>query len=78
MFLKPEATQDFAVRVGHHFASAYESALDFDVYRSLLDLAEWTEKEISDLKPSDRIDVQSFFWVVGAYTEGDASEGVAP
>ena len=31
MFLKPEATQDFAVRVGHHFARAYESALDFDV-----------------------------------------------
>ena len=77
MFLKPEATQDFAVRVGHHFARAYESALNFEVYSALLDLAEWTEKEINDLKPRDRIDVQSFIWVVGAYTDEDASEDAA-
>jgi hypothetical protein len=78
MFLKPEATKDFAVRVGHHFARAYESTLHFDVYAALLDLARWTEEEIQELKPRDRIDVQSFIWVVGDYTDADRMEIAAP
>lgn len=69
MFLKPEATKDFATRVGHRFASDYEPRLDLAVYDSLLDLAESTSAELSDLKPRDRIDVQSFIWVVGNYRE---------
>jgi hypothetical protein len=69
MFLKPEATKDFAVRVGHRFASDYEPALDIAVYDSLLNLADRTAAELSDLKPRDRIDVQSFIWVVGNYKE---------
>jgi hypothetical protein len=69
MFLKPEATKDFASRVGHRFASDYEAQLHIGVYRSLLDLAGQTEAELSDLKPRDRIDVQSFIWVVGDYQE---------
>jgi len=69
MFLKPEATKDFATRVGHRFASDYEPRLDIAVYDSLLDLAETTAAELSDLKPRDRIDVQSFIWVVGNYKE---------
>jgi hypothetical protein len=69
MFLKPEATKDFATRVGHRFASDYEPRLDLAVYDSLLDLAESTTAELSDLKPRDRIDVQSFIWVVGNYRE---------
>jgi hypothetical protein len=40
-----------------------------EVYESLLDLVAKTEKEIVDLKPTDRIDVQSFIWVVGAYKD---------
>jgi hypothetical protein len=76
MFLKPEATKDFAVRVGHHFAQAYEAALEFDVYLSLLDLAPTTQTHKQDQSPADRIDVQSFIWVVGAYTDEDRSEGV--
>ncbi len=67
MFLKPEATKDFATRVGHRFASDYEPRLDIAVYDSLLNLAERTTAELSDLKPRDRIDVQSFIWVVGNY-----------
>lgn len=70
MFLKPEVTKDFATRVGHRFASIYEAALEFSVYESLLDLATKTAKEISDLNPQDRIDVQSFIWVIGDYKEG--------
>lgn len=69
MFLKPEATKDFAVRVGHPFASVYRAQLDFDVYLSLLDLANETSNELSDLDPRDRIDIQSFIWVVGDYRE---------
>jgi hypothetical protein len=71
MFLKPEVTKDFAERVGHGFVHAYRTALDMAVYDSLLDLAARTEQEIVDLHPRDRIDVQSFIWVVGAYTDAD-------
>lgn len=69
MFLKPEVTRDFAARVGHPFASDYDSRLDFGVYESLLDLASKTVVELAGLKPRDRIDVQSFIWVVGDYKE---------
>jgi hypothetical protein len=68
MFLKPEVTKDFAARVGHRFASDYEPRLRMSVYDSLLDLAKKTTAELADLKPQDRIDVQSFIWVVGYYS----------
>jgi hypothetical protein len=69
MFLKPEVTTEFAARVGHRFADDYEPRLDISVYESLLDLTERTAAEIADLKPRDRIDVQSFIWAVGRYKE---------
>ncbi|MDB5541248.1 MAG: hypothetical protein JWQ89_2975 [Devosia sp.] len=59
LFLKPEKTKDFAERVGHRFANDYGPALDLNVYESLLDLASKTAIEIADLRPRDRIDVQS-------------------
>ena len=76
MYLKPEATKEFAVRVGHPLASLYRARLDFDVYASLLDLVDRTENELSDLAPRDRIDIQSFIWVVGDYRED--RDGVYP
>jgi hypothetical protein len=69
MFLKPEVTKEFADRVGHPYASVYAPRLDMAVYNSLLDLTEHTENEIAGLKPRDRIDVQSFIYVVGRYKE---------
>lgn len=69
MFLKPEATKDFAIRVGHPFGETYGAKLSFDVYTSLLDLVEQTAAELSDLNPRDRIDIQSFIWIVGNYRE---------
>ena len=69
MYLKPEATKDFATRVGHPLASLYEARLNFDVYASPLDLVDRTENTLSDLAPRDRIDIQSFIWVVGDYRE---------
>ena len=73
MFLKPVATKDFAARVGHRFASVYTARLEFDVYEALCDLAGKTEKEVTELSPQDRIDVQSFIWVVGNYRQDQRS-----
>lgn len=70
MYLKPEATKDFASRVGHRFSEEYEARLNMPTYASLLDLAAKTTSELRELKPRDRIDVQSFIWVVGDYQEG--------
>lgn len=72
MFLKPQVTRDFAERVGHRFAHDYEPDLVPRVYESLLDMTAETERAIADLAPRDRIDVQSFIWVVGAY-RGDGT-----
>ena len=69
MFLKPEVTKDFAARVGHPFIHAFTADISMPVYDALRDLAARTEQEIIDLKPRDRIDVQSFIWIVGAYTD---------
>jgi hypothetical protein len=75
MFLKPEKTVDFAARVGDPFADDYSPDLHTGVYLSLLGLAERTEAEIRNLNPADRIDVQSFIWVVGDYGESELPEG---
>jgi hypothetical protein len=74
MFLKPEVTKDFAIRVGHAFADTYETSLNLAVYRSLLDLVDRTAAELADLGPRDRIDIQSFIWIVGKYREGRDGE----
>jgi hypothetical protein len=74
MFLKPTVTCDFAERVGHSFQYAYTSEIEGSVYSSLLELADWTAAKIKDLKPRDRIDVQSFIYVVGGYREDDKPE----
>ncbi|MEM5518941.1 hypothetical protein WNY37_18425 [Henriciella sp. AS95] len=73
MFLKPEATKDFATRVGHPLAAIYDAQLTYETYVSLIDLAVQTERELKVLAPRDRIDIQSFFWVVGDYQEGRES-----
>ena len=69
MFLKPEVTKDFAARVGHRFASDYSPKLEVPVYLSLIDLVDETEIEITDLEPRDRIDIQSFIWIIGDYKD---------
>ena len=71
MFLKPEATRDFAQRIGHRFAVEYRSEHEAAVYECLLDLVDHTANAIRQLNPADRIDVQSFIWVVGRYAEMD-------
>lgn len=69
MYLKPEATKDFAERVGYPLAQVYEAKPQYDVYQSLLDLVMKTEASIKNLNPRDKIDIQSFIWGVGNYSE---------
>jgi hypothetical protein len=69
MFLKPVVTCDFAERIGHPFQHEYEAGVSSGVYESLLDLANFTLNEIRPLGARDFIDVQSFIWVVGAYSD---------
>ncbi len=69
MFLKPNATLDFAQRVGDPFQYDYSPDPEADVYESLLELVASTESAIAILGPHDRIDVQSFIWVVGDYSD---------
>jgi hypothetical protein len=71
MFLKPTVTRDFAERIGHRFQYDYDPLASQAVYDSLLDLTKHTRNAIADLKPRDNIDVQSFIWVVGGYTDYD-------
>ena len=47
------------------------------MYESLLSLADHTAAAIAPLKPTDRIDVQSFIWVVGEYREPDLPKAPA-
>ena len=73
IFLKPNTMTNFAACVGHRFKDVYHAGLSLDVYDSLLDLAAETEGELAGMDARDRIDVQSFIWVVGAYGVPEAS-----
>ena len=67
-------TKDFAERVGHNFSFEYEATLNASVYESLLSLVNKTRNKLADLAPRDNIDIQSFIWIVGAYTDEDLPE----
>lgn len=71
MFCKPTVTQDFAQRIGHPFQYVYDPEITERVYMSLMDLAEHTLAATRRLGAEDYIDVQSFIYVVGGYTEQD-------
>lgn len=71
MFLKPTVTVDYAQRIGHRFQFDYAAEPDPAVYASLLDLVATTRRMIGPMGALDNIDVQSFIWIVGAYTDAD-------
>lgn len=71
MFCKPTVTQDFAQRIGHEFQYVYEPEISESVYHSLVNLAQHTLAATRHLGAEDYIDVQSFIYVVGGYTEQD-------
>ena len=67
MFLKPEATLAFATSVGDPFPQTYRAGPHMDTWAALEAMTEKTTRELAGLAPRDRIDVQSFIWVVGNY-----------
>lgn len=63
-FFKPTVTREAARRYGMELA--YESRPTWPLYRDVLAFARRVRADISDLKPRDMIDLQSFLWVQGS------------
>ena len=64
IFFKPTVTRTAALRYG--FELGYTSRPSWDTYSGLLDFASTISHDLSDLKPRDMIDIQSFIWVNGS------------
>ncbi len=65
MFLKPEPTRSCADRLRFHLQ--YRPTLNWVTYSKLLELSEELKRRLSNLRPKDYIDVQSFMWVMAKY-----------
>lgn len=64
IFLKPNVTREAARKFGFPFH--YQSQPCWRTYASLLKFAAAVRRELSDLRPRDMIDIQSFIWVLGS------------
>lgn len=62
MFVKPTVMQCSAELCG--FEINYKPQLNWLTYKSVLSFSEYLLSEISELKPRDMIDVQSFMWCI--------------
>lgn len=65
MFVKPMVTQYAAELCG--FEINYKPALNWLTYKSVLTFSEYLRKELSELKPRDMIDIQSFMWCIAPH-----------
>jgi hypothetical protein len=63
-FLKPTVTREAARRYG--VALPYAPRPSWPLYKGLLDFVGQVRRDISDLRPRDMIDMQSFLWVQGS------------
>lgn len=63
-FLKPNVTRRAADLYGFDFR--YESKPSWPVYANLLEFAREMRDDLTDLRPRDMIDLQSFAWVQGS------------
>jgi len=63
MFMKPEVTKQAAKACG--FELNYKPELNWLTYNQLLKLSNYLMEKLSDLKPRDMIDIQSFIWRSG-------------
>jgi len=63
-FLKPTVTREAARRYGVELQ--YASRPSWPLYRGLLDFVAGVRRDITDLRPRDMIDMQSFLWVQGS------------
>ena len=64
IFLKPNVTRTAAREYGYDFR--YQSRPSWETYDSLLGFADLLRHDLSDLRPRDMIDIQSFIWVLGS------------
>ncbi len=65
MFIKPTITQHVSELCG--FEINYKPQLNWLTYKSVLNFSEYLFTEISELKPRDMIDVQSFMWCIAPH-----------
>lgn len=63
-FFKPMVTRRAAEAYG--VALAYRSRPGWDIYARVLEFAARVRRDLSDLRPRDQIDIQSFLWVQGS------------
>jgi hypothetical protein len=63
-FLKPTVTREAARRYGVEYQ--YASRPTWPLYKGLLDFVAQVRSDISDLRPRDMVDMQSFLWVQGS------------
>ncbi|MGK0393938.1 hypothetical protein Y019_03250 [Alcanivorax sp. 97CO-6] len=70
MFVKPTITQYSSELCGYEVN--YKPQLNWLTYKSVLGFSEYIRSEISELKPRDMIDVQSFMWCIAPGTYGGA------
>jgi hypothetical protein len=64
VFFKPTVTREAARRYGVELP--YASRPAWEIYESLLAFVKRVRGDISDLRPRDMIDLQSFLWVQGS------------
>jgi hypothetical protein len=64
IFLKPNVTRAAAREYGFDFQ--YKSRPAWETYGSLLGFANLLRHDLSDMRPRDMIDIQSFIWVLGS------------
>jgi len=64
MFLKPNVTRVAAAQYGVPFH--YHSGPGWTTYCELLAIAARIRSDLSDLRPRDMIDLQSFLWIQGS------------
>jgi hypothetical protein len=64
IFLKPKVTRAAADEYGFDFP--YVSRPSWETYSSLQQWAALVRRDLSDLRPRDMIDIQSFLWVQGS------------
>ena len=70
MFIKPTITQYASELCG--FEVNYKPQLNWLTYKSVLSFSEYLFSEITELKPRDMIDVQSFMWCIAPGTNQSA------
>jgi hypothetical protein len=69
IFLKPNVTRIAARKFGFDFH--YKTRPSWETYSEFLQFGQMVRSEVTDLRPRDMIDIQSFIWVLGSYEYDD-------